>query len=202
MKNPRGFTYLELSIAMLLLGMIVVVMGAFANSGFRLWRATRTQLAEQEKVRNAMQRITKEIREMKISDNGSFPVESASQQSIVFFANVDSDTDSERVRVFYQSNQIKRGVIEPTGSPATYPAGNETVTTIADYVYLSGNLFNYYDQNYTGSEAPLAFPVNTQDVHLIEIHFQVDMSPNQAPNPADFQTQVTARNLKEYAPSP
>lgn len=187
---------------MTLLATIVTAVAVFTNNGFRLWRATRAQIEEQEKVRTAMQQITREIREMKLADNGAFPIESATQQSLIFFANVDADAATERVRIFYQSSQLQRGVIQPTGSPATYPSGNEVVTTITNAVYLIGDLFAYYDQNYTGSEASLTFPIAVQNVHLIEVHFEVDSNPTEAPDATEIRTQITARNLKEYAPNP
>lgn len=202
MIKRSGFTLAELIVSMTLLATIVTAVAVFTNNGFRLWRATRAQIEEQEKVRTAMQQITREIREMKLADNGAFPIESATQQSLIFFANVDADAATERIRIFYQSNQLQRGVIQPTGSPATYPSGSEVVTTITNAVYLVGDLFAYYDQNYTGSEAALTFPIAVQNVHLVEVHFEVDSNPSEAPDATEIRTQITARNLKEYAPNP
>lgn len=201
MKQRSGLTFVELMIAMGLMAAIVLAVGIFTDNGFKLWRATRQKVDIEDKVRNALLQMTKEIRELKPADTGAFAIESATNQQFVFFANVDTDIGTERVRYFYQNETIKRGVINPTGSPATYPAASEIVTTVVDHVLLVGDVFDYYDQNYTGTQNPLTFPVDPKNIHLIAIHFQIDVDPVHSPGPTDVQTQITPRNLKDYAPA-
>lgn len=201
MLKRNGYTLIELLVAISLLAAIVLAVGVFTDNGFKLWRATRQKVAIEDKVRNALIQMTREIRELKQADTGAFAIESATNQQFVFFANTDADQATERVRYFYQNNSIQRGVIEPVGSPATYPAANEVVTTVVNQVILVGDVFNYFDQNYTGTQNPLTFPVDTKNIHLISIHFQIDVDPANSPGPTDVQTQVTPRNLKDYAPA-
>jgi len=200
--QQQGYTILELMFAIALMAVIVSAIAAFTNSGFRMWQATRQQVDNQEKARVALRTIAREIRELKTADTGSFAIEAATATSLTFFANADADTGTERIRYFVENNELKRGVIEPTGTPVSYPSGNEVVTSQLSDVYPSGDVFSYFDQNYTGSEAPLSLPVDVQDIHLIQIHFVVDADPNTPPDGIDILTQIAPRNLKEYAPTP
>lgn len=201
MKPRKGLTLIELLIAISLMGAIFLALAVFTDNGFKLWRVTRQKVENEEKVRNALLQLTREVRELRSADNGAFAIESATNQQFVFFANVDSDLGTERLRYFFSNGAIYRGVIDPVGSPATYPTANEQITTIVDHVLLVGDVFDFYDQNYTGTQNPLAFPVDPNAIHLVAIHFQIDVDPTTSPTPTDVQTQVTPRNLKNYAPA-
>ncbi|PIS41363.1 MAG: hypothetical protein COT25_03575 [Candidatus Kerfeldbacteria bacterium CG08_land_8_20_14_0_20_42_7] len=197
--HQRGFTLIELLISIALLGVVVVGVGTYTSSSLRTWRLVKEQADAQSNIRASMQPVQSAIREMQNSDNGSFAIESATATEFIFYANVDADDNRERVRLFLQNNELKKGIIDPTGTPATYPVGSEAIDTIASYVHLDGDLFSFYDEKYTGSENTLTFPVNPTDIHLVQIHFLVDKDINDLPPPSELTFQVTPRNLKIYS---
>lgn len=202
LQNPKGYTLTELIVAIALIGVVTVLVGNFFMNNLTLWKMAREQEEAQFKARTALRTVTSEIREMQDAENGAFAIASAGATEFIFFADVDSDPDVERVRYFHNANELQRGVIDPTGSPATYPLMSEIINTEVTDVYLSGDLFSYYDELYTGSEPALATPFDTGDVHLIKIYFLVDTNPGEIPEAMEITTEVTPRNLKQYAPAP
>jgi len=202
MKHREGFTFMEIIVATALIGVLMVAVANFASSSFRVWRLIREQAETYEQTRRSLRSMVKEIREAQTANNGAYAIASAQAESITFYANIDEDASQERIRYYYENNQIMLGVVDPVGNPATYPSANEVVSSIAKDVYLDGDIFTYYDELYTGSEAPLTEPITPTSVHLIRIHFLVDSDPNNVPEAVDITTEVTPRNLKEYAPTP
>lgn len=199
-QYPQGLTLVELIVAIGISGLVGVVLVAFVSSTFNLWRLTREQQDLQFKTRIALRSITTEIREMQDASNGSFAIATANPNEFIFYSNVDQDDDIERVRYFFESNALKRGLIEPSGSPALYPSGSETISIIVSDVYLSGDMFSYYDETYTGVEDPLSSPFDNTDVHLVKISFSIDNDPINPPGANEITTEITPRNLKQYAP--
>ncbi|MFA5030792.1 MAG: type II secretion system protein [Patescibacteria group bacterium] len=201
MKLRSGFTFMEIIITIALVGVLMVAVANFASSSFHVWRLIRVQAETYEQTRRSLRTIVKEIREAQTADNGAYAIAGAQAESITFYANIDDDTSQERIRYYYENNQIMLGVVNPVGSPATYPDANEVVTSIAKDVYPDGDIFTYYDESYTGVEAALTDPITPTRVHLIRIHFLIDSDPNTVPDAVDVTTEVTPRNLKEYAPT-
>lgn len=196
-KRGAGFTLIELIITASILGLIGTLLGVFASSGFRSWDQNRDQVAAQENARAALARMTKIIREATASENGGYAIATAAAQTLTFYANVDSDTNREQVRFFLQATDLKIGITQPTGQPATYPAGNEVASVLVSGVRNGANpIFLYYDTNYTGSQAALGQPVNLPDVRLVHISLSIDADPTKPPTAIDLQTSASFRNLK------
>ena len=196
--NSSGFTLIEVLVTAGILAIVGTLLGVFTVSGLKEWDRSRSQVEAQESARAALARMTKIIREVKNSDNGSYPLAAATAQSLTVFANVDSDNDQEQIRFFLENSQMKIGIIEPTGSPATYPAGNEAISILASNIRNGANqIFSYYDKNYTSNEAALSIPVNLLNVRLVKINLSIDFNPNLPPLPIEMQTSVTFRNLKD-----
>jgi prepilin-type N-terminal cleavage/methylation domain-containing protein len=198
MRRLSGFTLVEVIVTATIFAIVMTLLGVFASSGVRAWNQNRQQVDAQETARTALARITKIMREAQPSNNGSYPIAAAAAQSFTFYANVDTDTDRERVRFFLQGTSLMLGTIQPVGEPASYPAGNEAVSTLATGIQNgAGAIFQYYDTSYTGSEASLAFPVNLQDVRLVHINLSIDADTSQPPTAITLETSIALRNLKD-----
>jgi len=115
-----------------------------------------TAMLESRKILSTM--VT-ELRSTVPSALGSYPIESVATSSIVFFADVNADDVSDRIRYFVDpiTRTVKRGVILATGEPPAYTAG-ETFSTLVNDVAndTSTPLFDYYDGNYAGASSPLS----------------------------------------------
>jgi len=120
---------------------------------------------------------------------------------LALYANIDRDSFRERVRFFADtvSNTLRMGVIKPSGNPLTYNSANEIITVIAQSVVnddLNRPIFTYFDDRYTGTQAPLSQPVSTTQVAVIRVQLELERNPTASPVPLRVETTVHVRNLK------
>lgn len=190
-----GLTLLEVVIVLGIIGIIGTIVYQFVVSGNRIFVQSRDQALAQDTLRKAIDSIAQELREAQTADNGAYLLEGGNAQFITFYSDIDDDNERERVRYFIEGTNFKKGVIEPSGAPAQYPLENETITTVVSDI-RNQDIFTYYDENYTGSEASLPLPLNISQVKLVHLRFDADVNPSQPPPPITLETSVMIRNLK------
>lgn len=171
----------------------------FSRNTLRSNSVLSGELASEQDTRSAMREFLKESRASAPSEMGAYPVAAAATSSFTFFSDYDSDGVSERVRYFLEGGILKKGIIEPTGSPFTYNTANEVIKQEIRFVVngTSTNLFNYYDTNYAGTTSPLTTPIDVTQVRLVKMTVLIDAFPTRPPDAMSFTTQVSLRNLKD-----
>ena len=144
---------------------------------------------------------SQEIRAAAPAETGAFPLLTAGTNTLAFYGDIDDDGVVERVRYFLSGTTMRKGVIEPTGTPYAYVAGNEVVIDqVRNVVASATSIFQYYDSSYTGtasSTAPLPAPVNTNAVRMVAVSLSVDENGSRPPGPVQVGTQISIRNLKD-----
>lgn len=198
--NQRGFTIIELLIAMGVVVIITIVAGNFAVRGLQVQRIVGEQNQAVAESRQALDRFVNEMRETAPSDVGSYPIEQADDQELVFFSDVDHDDMIERIHYYVEDNLLQRGITEPTGDPLTYDPANEQVKTVSAYIRNGSDpLFYYYNEDYPADVVnnPLSSPVNVTDIRLIEMQVDTNVDPDRVPKTHTLEVQVHVRNLKE-----
>lgn len=196
----RGFSALEFLFAVVIASMIVFVITLFAKNFINLnasSQASQTATLEGRKILSVM---INELRSTIPSALGSYPIESAATSSVVFFADVNSDDVSDRIRYFLDpaTMSIKRGVILATGSPPSYTVAETFSTLVTDVINNAATpVFDYYDGNYSGSTNPLTLPINIPAVRLMKVTVKIDKDPNRLPGPTTLTSQAALRNLKD-----
>jgi len=83
-----------------------------------------------------------------------------------------------------QGTELKKGVIEPVGTPPTYPLDQEKVSIISSYVRNAAPIFEYYDQN--GNK--IDYPARLKDTKMMKVYLVVDNF--------ELESYVQLRNLK------
>ena len=195
-KNiKRGFTIMEMLIAVGIFTIIGIAVVKFQIDIFSLNKLSSTNLVAQEGARKTLKNFTAEVRSMSPSNAGAYYIDQASTSSLTFYANIDNDSDSEKIRYFLSGTIFNKGVINPTGN--TYNPGNEVVTGLVHGIAnATTSIFSYYDESYDGASNPLNQPVNISDIKLVKINLIVDEDILKSPAPLYLTTQVTIRNLK------
>ncbi len=135
-KTHKAFTIVETIVT---IAIVVIVMGGFTFLFSRLWtvygRTIETGIATQTAV-YALNDTKKYVSRARVSENGSYPIVSATEDEFIFYSDYDGDGIVERVRYFLEAQQLKVGIIEPdiTQEPASYGDDTETITTVSKYV--------------------------------------------------------------------
>lgn len=62
-KQQRGFSLIEMMVAVVILGLIILALVTFFTGGTKAWVAGQSQLEAQRNARQAMDRMVREIRE-------------------------------------------------------------------------------------------------------------------------------------------
>ena len=196
--NKAAFTLIEVVVTIGLFSLILVTMFAFVVNGFKSFRDLNARTSTLAVARQALERTIREMREATQSDLGAYTLNLTAANELIFYANVDAQTDIERVRYHINGTDLIRGIIKPSGVPLAYEADQETNTTIARNVHNGATpLFSYFDENYTGSGSALTQPVVPATVRFIKITIIIDDDVNAPPNPVTVTSGATFRNLKD-----
>jgi len=91
-------------------------------------------------------------------------------------------------------NELRRGVIEPSGSPVSYPLNQEQSSIITSYVRNAPPIFTYYDKN--GAQIT-SDPSMLRDTKMVRLFMVVNINVNRAPDDYDLEQYIQIRNLKE-----
>jgi Tfp pilus assembly protein PilW len=198
-KNKSGFTVVEMLITIFIITIVGLVVVNFQLDIFSLNKISSSNLVAQEDARRALKTMTAEIRSISQPISGSYAIVEAATSSFSFYSNTDTDSAIEKVRYFLSGTTLKKGVIKPTGSPATtYNPANETLKEIIrNVISTSTPIFSYYNADYDGTSSALTLPVNTLLIRLVKINVIIDDNILKPPTALNMTTQVSIRNLKD-----
>jgi len=198
--NSKGFTYTEVVISLgLVVTVIALVIGLQARLGENQAFLLKTYLAT-ETANSTVSQIGRELRTMRQSERGDFPLATTDDQELAFYSDVDFDGVTEKVRYFLEETELKRGVIDPSGDPVEYPAENERVKTVAEYVRNGSQpVFYYYNEDWPEDQVnnPLTTPTRLNETKLIKVFLQINLEEDQPERDFILETFVQLRSLKE-----
>ncbi|OGM14647.1 hypothetical protein A3D84_00140 [Candidatus Woesebacteria bacterium RIFCSPHIGHO2_02_FULL_42_20] len=196
----HGFTLVEV----LVTGFLAVAVGA-ALVGLQ-YILTQNQLTvfsnyiNVDEANFGITNLERELRSARSGDNGSYPLEIAGDWEIIFYSDIDYDGNAERVRYFLADSTLTKGIIEPTGFPITYPAGNEFVKIISENVRNGIEpVFYYYNSNWPLDTVnnPLAQPLRLSDTRLIGILLRLNSDSSGPDDDYILESTIAIRELKD-----
>lgn len=175
LKALPGFTLIEVVVSVGLFSMIAVGIVILVSQILTQSTQQSGYLADSDQSRRLGFKIMKELRNGVASSTGGFVLQSAGEQEIIFYSNVDGGTDVERLRYFAQDGKLKRGVVKPIGNPLTYDPAAETVSEVQNNLANGSTpLFYYYNGSYAGStDTYLSQPVNVSQVTFVKLNLLV-----------------------------
>jgi prepilin-type N-terminal cleavage/methylation domain-containing protein len=195
----RAFTLVEVLTTVAIMTSIMVVVVLFQYNVLNYNRSAGASLINITEAQAIMKNVARELRSMEPGENGEYPLAVAATSTITFFADLNSDGISEKIRYYVASSTLYRGVIVPTGLPAVYSSGSETIKTLTSGLRNSSTtpVFQYYPSTYSGTSTPLTYPLVIANIRLVRVDLHVDTDPNKSPINRTYSTQVQLRNLKD-----
>jgi len=200
MKNKMGFTILEIAVVMAILGTVFVGLATSMAYFFQSYTFSYEEYQAIGIAQSTLTRMVRDIRESTTGENGAWPLINASDNSFSFYSDVTGDGKTDLVRYFLDGTDLKRGVIEPSGSPVTYPVTNEKITIVASYVANNTMpLFTYYNGNWPGDTVnnPLILANRTVQSRYITVHVKIDTKPSTQTGGYELTSGVEIRSLKD-----
>jgi prepilin-type N-terminal cleavage/methylation domain-containing protein len=200
--GKKGMTLVEMMIAIFIFLLIMLGSVYFLGQIYQRYGFAMEQGMSTHSVQHSLKVILEELRGIRQSDVGSYPIESADSFSFTAFADIDNDGTTERVHYFLENGDIKKGVAEPSGAPPSYPAGDQEVSVIAENIVNTAGqpLFYYFNTDYPADQEnnPLLVPVSpVSDIRLVKIDIFLNIDPLRAPDNIRLESFVELRNLKD-----
>jgi prepilin-type N-terminal cleavage/methylation domain-containing protein len=197
-KIKKGFSLVEILVAVFITSLIIAAVGAFQRDVFYLNDVIQSGLTSQNDARKIIRPMVDEVRSASESSLGSYPLAITASSTFAFYSDIDNDSLKERVRYFLDNGDFKKGVIKPSGNPLTYNSSNEKIIEVVHDV-INTDIFTYFNSSYDGtsSSTPIAQPVSPAVVRLVKIELIVDKDPKRSPAPITVGTQMSIRNLKD-----
>lgn len=202
LNSSAGFTLIESVVSVALITLIMGAISGFICWGYETYNVAFKQNQATRKANFGIEVMVKEIREARGGDDGSYLIEKADDNEIIFYSNVDGDDDTEKVRYFLQGSSFKREVVNPSGWPIDYPEGEEHKNTIVLSEYVRNDaatpVFTYYNGDWPGDDVnnPLSSSGRISGTRLIHVYLTVNVDTNDISNGFELESDAQIRNLK------
>jgi hypothetical protein len=198
--NKRGMTVVELVTASAILTLISGIMAIVLIRTYRVNDYTIRQGLNNSNLRSAVSDFTQNIREARQSDAGGYLILSGDDFDLKFFADIDGDTETEKLHYFLENNYLKLGISDPSGFPPQYPTNDEEIRIVGSNILnqVSEPIFYYYNgENLSDLEDnPLETPIIPDEVSLIKLHLIADVDPDENSTKTEIETLVRPRNVR------
>jgi len=173
-NSDPGFTLMEMVVAIFCFCLIAAGMIGLISAMFTINRQQGGLLSDQDQARKLAFGIMSELRNCQSSSLGAYAIDTAQDQQLIFYSNVDSDQAIEKIRYFVQNGQLWKGVTKPGGSPLGYYPASEVTTMVQNNLANGASpIFYYYDDSYTGTQSALAQPVNIANINFVRISLSI-----------------------------
>lgn len=96
----RAFTLIETLIVILVFSLVLWAVFSLILMFYQNYDHIFDQSVAINEARKGIETMVKEIREARVSDNGSYPIELAGEKEFIFYSDIDKDGDTERIRYF------------------------------------------------------------------------------------------------------
>lgn len=189
---------MEIVVSIGIASLITLAIGNLAVSGYRFSQIAGEEADALYEAERAIQTLSREIRELRTGEDGSYPLMRADDYAVTFFSDIDDDNLTEKITYEVFGAELRKTVIKPSGSPSKYKDEDAAITTVAQYIRNTTPLFIYYNGDWPGDEVnnPLPTPTRLQETKLMRVHLEINVNPNRIPKTVVVSTAAQLRNLK------
>lgn len=198
MQTKKGFTIIEVLIAgSLMLTLALAVFGL--QDLFRENQSTAfNSFSNVTQANRILKQFNKEIRRARVSENGSYSLDTLEENEIIFFSDTNLDGTVERVRYTLVNNTLTKGIVQATGIPATYPIESETIKILSEDVQNKTlPLFEYYNSSWPTdvTNNPLIAASRLSDTRQVRFFLIINNNLNEETGEYVLDSFTNIRNL-------
>ncbi len=190
----KGFTLVETLVA---ISVFIVLIISVTTSITYLYRTSFYDIQQTQAINSARRGIdvmVREIREATYADTGAYLIESAQNQSLIFYSDTDRDQNIERIRYFLDGKTLKKGEIEASGTPRQYNPANEKFSILSEYVQNGSQaIFTYFDKD----NNQITDLLKVGDISLVKVNLIINVDPSRPPSDFILISNAQIRNVKE-----
>ena len=174
-SKSSGFTILELLVAVSIFGVLIIMAALLFTNIFTGSNQQFSALNNVDQARLVTSRFTNEIRNATTGVEGSYSLNTASDNQIIFYSRSTSPGATiNRIRYYLEDNNLYKGVTLPSGNPPDYNLALESnIIVQKDIANGATPIFTYYDGNYNGILPALSQPVNINSIKFVAINLMV-----------------------------
>ncbi|MFH1565087.1 MAG: hypothetical protein ABIC82_04540 [bacterium] len=187
LKLRSGFTLIEFIAAFGIMAFIIVMFNNYITNSYRTMHYVDESNQSVENAKNIINIMNQEIKEANRAKNGSYAINVAAGQEIIFYSDFDHDNEIEKIRYYLEGSFLKKDTTEAGALP--YYSGSAATVILSEYIESSSVIFTYYDENNNIIINPSA---NINQIKLVHIYLEI----GRAPINYVIETNVQIRNLK------
>jgi prepilin-type N-terminal cleavage/methylation domain-containing protein len=200
MNTKSGFTLIEMLVVSVLMlavgGAVIGLQITFGKSQQLIWES----YLNVDQSDTIIKSLVREVRTARYSDAGGYPIESATDQQLIFYSDVDYDGKTERVRYYLSNSNFYKGIIKPVGQPVTYPTSAEVIIPLSSNV-RNGTIpvFYYYNDTWPTVTAgnPIPLTQRQSTTRTIRVYVRVNTVANDAIHDYILDSAANIRMLKK-----
>lgn len=173
MKKLKGMTVIEALMAIILFVVSSLMVASLVVYGYRSHLRISNEGLATDRINVSIQNLVEELRKVRNGDNGSYAIDSANRNQIVFYSDIDLDGEAEKIRYFLTGENLFRGITEGTGEPVQYPSEDEAVTKIGTGIVNDEEdpLFSYWGiDEETSQDVELEYPIDISEIRLVAVN--------------------------------
>lgn len=192
-KGQKGFTLLEVVMAIGIFSILMVGINLLFISLYRQQGSSAAMIERTRVMNNLIDTMAKELREGNRGENGHFFIETASNNTITFYSDIDDDNLTEKVSYSLSGSTLNKSVTQP-GSDFQYSSSATVTVAFSEVQNGSTPIFTYYDENYTGTGSSMALPVSVLNVRLVGVSLTTNSTNRYKSYPLHIETKIQLRN--------
>lgn len=192
--NYRGYTLVE---SIIVIAISTLAMLSISSSVLYFYRTNANAIEQAlalSSARKGVEFMVRDMREATYSEEGSFPIISMSDTEFYFYTDTDRDNAVERIRYYLDGTVLTRETTNPTGTPFSYGAFDDT-SLVSEYVRNEEEntpMLKYYDAD--GVE--ITDYTQVRDVVLVSVTIIVNISPTRLPEEFTLRSTAALRNVR------
>ena len=189
-----GFTLVETIVFIAIFTLALLAVTSAITYFYQTNRYLLQQAVAVTNARAGVEHLVRDLREAAFSDDGTYVLVGAATSTVTFYSDVDRDNSVEKIRYFLDNSMFKRGIINATGSPPVYNSGDESISTIAQYVRngTSTSVFQFFDTG--GTE--IVNPTNVTSIMRVTATLIIDVDLSKSPSAVTLSSSATLRNVR------